>query len=148
MQVVEAVGATANIRTPMPRLEPGERFSQITGAARFNTQQYDIGGIEYTSYTILARAKEKADELRRMERAGDSREEIDNYKEDYADELRIAYYTKKNLADMNELRQRRNRLLESETISQERLRNELDRVTEIGRRLGVASFRSIDNILR
>lgn len=148
MQVVDAVGATENIRTPMSRLEPGERFSQITGAARFNTQQYDIGGIEYTSYTILARAKEKADELRRMERAGDSREEIDNYKEDYADELRIAYYTKKNLADMNELRQRRNRLLESETISQERLRNELDRVTEIGRRLGVASFRSIDNILR
>ena len=48
---------------------------------------------------------------------------------------------------MNELRQERNRLLESETISQERLRYELDRITERGRRLGVNAFRAIDNIL-
>ena len=128
-------------------MEPDERFSQIIGTARFNTQQYDIGGIEYTSYNILRQAKEKADELRRMERAGVSREDLDNYREDYADEILVARYTKTLIADMNELRQERNRLLESETISQERLRYELDRITERGRRLGVNAFRAIDNIL-
>ena len=147
MQLVDAVGASADGRTPLSRMEPDERFSQIIGTARFNTQQYDIGGIEYTSYNILRQAKEKADELRRMERAGVSREDLDNYREDYADEILVARYTKTLIADMNELRQERNRLLESETISQERLRYELDRITERGRRLGVNAFRAIDNIL-
>ena len=82
-----------------------------------------------------------------MERAGVSREDLDNYREDYADEILVARYTKTLIADMNELRQERNRLLESETISQERLRYELDRITERGRRLGVNAFRAIDNIL-
>lgn len=147
MDLVDVAGAASDYPTPASRLDPMERFNKVSGLARFNTQQYDIGNIEYSAWNILRKAKNVSDEYKRMKKSGIPESALAIYRYQYADELKIARLAGGELQQMNEIREDRNKLLRDQNISQTRLRALLDRQSKRGESLGIRSFRLIDRIV-
>ena len=147
MDLVDVAGTASDGITPASRLSAQERFNKVTGLSRFNTQQYDIGNIEYQAYNILNRAKQTLDEYNRMSKAGLPSSVLKSYREDYKDELLIARRSKSELSQMKKLREERNAVLSDYNIPPSRLQGILDRQSREGNILGRRSFILMDNIL-
>ena len=147
MQAVDIAGAVADYPTPASQLDVGERWNQVTGLSRFNTQQYSQGNIEFASYQVLRNSKNILDQFNRMVRANVDERALRLFAEDYADELRIARATGSNLRAMNKLREERNKIMGDHSVPQQRLRNDLDEFNRRGYKLGIQAFRNIDRII-
>jgi hypothetical protein len=148
MQLVDIAGTATDSPTPASKLTPAERLAQVTGATRFNTQQYDIGNIEYSAWNILNNAKTVEDEYNRMVRSGVAAQALENYKEQYEDELNIAKASKGLLREMRNIRQRRNSLLRNQNIPERRLQTQLNLASTQGRKAGERAFKLIDRVAR
>lgn len=146
MQAVDVVGAETDRLTPASRKTTEERIADVMGLARFNTQNYDIGEIEYQAYNILKRSSDFTAQYNRMRRSGVSRFLVDEYAKDYADELKIARSLSSLYGQMRNLRTRRNEILSNERLSDESRRRQLDRLKDRGRVLGTRAFQRIDRV--
>jgi hypothetical protein len=146
MQAVDVVGANSDRLTPASRKTTEERIADVMGLARFNTQSYDIGEIEYQAYNMLKRSSDFTAQYNRMQRSGVSRFLVQEYKKEYEDELRIARSLKSLYGQMRNLRTQRNEILNNERLSDESRRRQLDRLKERGRTLGARAFQRIDRV--
>jgi hypothetical protein len=146
MQAVDVVGAETDRLTPASRKTTEERIADVMGLARFNTQNYDIGEIEYQAYNILKRSSDFTAQYNRMRRSGVSRSLVDEYAKDYADELKVARSLSSLYGQMRNLRTRRNEILSNERLSDESRRRQLDRLKDRGRALGTRAFQRIDRV--
>jgi hypothetical protein len=146
MQLVDIAGTATDSPTPASKLTPAERLAQVTGATRFSTQQYDIGNIEYSAWNILNNAKSIEDEYNRMVRSGVAAQALENYREQYEDELNIANASKGLLREMRNIRQRRNSLLRNQNIPERRLQTQLNLASTQGRKAGERAFKLIDRV--
>lgn len=146
MQAVDVVGANSDRLTPASRKTTEERIADVMGLARFNTQSYDIGEIEYQAYNILKRSSDFTAQYNRMRSSGVSRFLVQEYKKDYEDELRVARSLKSLYGQMRSLRTKRNEILNNERLSDESRRRQLDRLKERGRTLGARAFQRIDRL--
>jgi hypothetical protein len=146
MQAVDVIGAESDRLTPASRKTTEERIADVMGLARFNTQSYDIGEIEYQAYNILKRSSDFTAQYNRMRRSGVSRFLVDEYAKDYADELKIARSLSSLYGQMRNLRTQRNEILSNERLSDESRRRQLDRLKDRGRVLGTRAFQRIDRV--
>jgi hypothetical protein len=146
MQAVDVVGANSDRLTPASRKTTEERIADVMGLARFNTQSYDIGEIEYQAYNMLKRSSDFTAQYNRMQRSGVSRFLVQEYKKEYEDELKIARSLKSLYGQMRNLRTKRNEILNNERLSDESRRRQLDRLKESGRTLGARAFQRIDRV--
>jgi len=146
MDIVDVTGAFSDSPTPASKMSPEERLASVTGLSRFNTMQYDVGNIESAAYQVLRNSKNVLDEFNRMKKANMDREALSRYQENYKDELRIAQAAGPILSEMNKIREIRNSILADQNISQDRLRNQLDQLSSIGRRLGSRAFVVVDRV--
>lgn len=146
MQAVDVVGAESDRLTPASRKTTEERIADVMGLARFNTQSYDIGEVEYQAYNILKRSSDFTAQYNRMRRSGVSPFLVNEYKKEYEDELKIARSLKSLYGQMRSLRAQRNEILNNERLSDESRRRQLDRLKERGRTLGARAFQRIDRI--
>jgi hypothetical protein len=147
MQLVDAVGAETGRSTPSSAKTTEERISQVIGSARFGTQNYDVGEIEYQAYNILKRSSDITAHYNRMRTTGTSRFLVNEFKDQHKDEIRVSASLKSAYSEMRSLRQQRNEVLNNESLSDEVRRRRLDRIQDRGRRLGSRVFNRINQIV-
>ena len=133
-------------RAPTDRLTQEEKLQKLTGMARFKTQQYDIGSVEYQAYQVLSKAREARSEYLRMRRNNVDREYLRRFARRYEKEMMIAEATEDIFKKLQQIRRERNEYLGDQSLDQPERRALLDRQSERGLTAGMEAFFELNKL--
>lgn len=131
---------------PTPLETTGERLQEILGLRRFSSQDYSVSQPEYDAGEILREAERANAGVNQLIRERAPRDRIAGYRRNNIELIRLFNATERERSALEDLRERRNLILSSSTMSSERKRELLDELEDVGVRISEGVFRKARSV--